>query len=179
MKPPVSRRLSQMDARRSLLRRAREGRSQGLPIIRNPEVLASGGRQVPYRSLMPGSSGFPPSRERRAGIGDNRMVLAREAGSFGFPHVIASAAWQSRRRSNDGSPARAQPQRDCHVAALLAMTTERPWRGRKRPLTVIAIWYSMYCERWGGRDTPPVTNRGAMGPSAQEVGSGFADHAEP
>ncbi len=45
-------------------------------------------------------------------------------GPFGFPHVIASAAWQSRRRSNDGSPARAQPQRDCHVAALLAMTTE-------------------------------------------------------
>ena len=49
---------------------------------------------------------------------------AKKAGPFGFPHVIASAAWQSRRRSNDGSPARAQPQRDCHVAALLAMTTE-------------------------------------------------------
>ena len=36
--------------------------------------------------------------------------------------VIASVARQSRRRSNDGSLACAQPQRDCHVAALLAMT---------------------------------------------------------
>ena len=52
------------------------------------------------------------------------QVLAHNPGPFGFPHVIASAAWQSRRRSNNGSPARAQPQRDCHVAALLAMTTE-------------------------------------------------------
>ena len=52
------------------------------------------------------------------------IFLPLLAGPFGFPHVIASAAWQSRRRSNDGSPARAQPQRDCHFAALLAMTTE-------------------------------------------------------
>ena len=58
-------------------------------------------------------------------FGLTKRVRVR-AGPFGFPHVIASAAWQSRRRSNDGSPARAQPQRDCHVAALLAMTTERP-----------------------------------------------------
>ena len=30
--------------------------------------------------------------------------------------------WQSRRRSNNGAPACVQPQRDCHVAVLLAMT---------------------------------------------------------
>ena len=48
-------------------------------------------------------------------------------GSFGFPgFVIASAAWQSRRRSNGDLPTCVQPQRDCHVATLLAMTTERP-----------------------------------------------------
>ena len=67
------------------------------------------------------------------------LVEAKSAGDFanvnkrrkeeatkvqGLSVVIASAAWQSRRRSNDGSPARVQPQRDCHVAALLAMTTE-------------------------------------------------------
>ena len=48
--------------------------------------------------------------------------------------VIASAARQSRcrsngrrsngRRSNDGSPTCTQPQRDCHVAMLLAMTSD-------------------------------------------------------
>ena len=176
-----------MDARRSLLRRAREGRLQGLPIIRNPEVLASGGRRVPYRSLMPGSSGFPPSRERRAGIGDNRMVLGRP-GSFGFTRNLMSIDERSVRVNlvavaDDGTilrhvliPLTRLPRRCAHEGRG---TTERPWRGRKRPLTVIAKWYSMYCVRWGGWDTPPVTNRGAMGPSAQEVGSGFADHAEP
>ena len=57
-------------------------------------------------------------------------------GSFGFPgFVIASAAWQSRRRSNGDLPTCVQPQRDCHVATLLAMTTERPclWAGLRLP----------------------------------------------
>ena len=36
--------------------------------------------------------------------------------------VLASAAWQSRLRRNDGSPTCVQPHRDCHVATLLAMT---------------------------------------------------------
>ena len=52
-------------------------------------------------------------------------------------------------------------------------------RGRNLQLTVVAVQDDMYRERWGGRDAPPVTNRGAMGPPAPEVGSGFADYAEP
>ena len=40
----------------------------------------------------------------------------------GADFVIASVAWQSRRRSNGGSPTCVQPHRDCHVATLLAMT---------------------------------------------------------
>ena len=39
--------------------------------------------------------------------------------------VIASVAWQSRRRSNGGSPTCVQPHGDCHVAMLLAMTDQR------------------------------------------------------
>ena len=46
-------------------------------------------------------------------------------------------------------------------------------------LTIIVKWHNIYFERWGGRDAPLVTNREALGPSAQEVGSGFADNAEP
>ena len=46
---------------------------------------------------------------------------------------------------------------------------DRTWRGRSPSLTVIAIWYSIYCERWGGWDTSPVANRGAPSPSEPEV----------
>ena len=36
--------------------------------------------------------------------GRHSTIPSAVTGPFGFPHVIASAAWQSRRRSNDGSP---------------------------------------------------------------------------
>ena len=76
--------------------------------------------------------GVPPTGNYIVRWGRAQPGMPPHAGSFGFPHVIATPylirGWQSRRRSNDGSPARAQPQRDCHVAALLAMTTERPCR---------------------------------------------------
>ena len=62
-------------------------------------------------------------------------------------------------------------------AALEQMTGHG--RGRNLLLTVILRSYIIYSERWGDRDTSLVTKRGAMGPSAQEVGNGFADYAEP
>ena len=58
------------------------------------------------------------------------VILARPTVAVNQPEgsrvpvlaVIASGEWQSRRRSNGGLPTWVQPQRDCHVAALLAMT---------------------------------------------------------
>ena len=61
-------------------------------------------------------------RLRAAGV-QRAVVLTRTH----FNLIIATpysscGGWQSRRRSNGGLPTCIQPQQDCHVAALLAMT---------------------------------------------------------
>ena len=95
-----------------------------------------------------------------------------------FPNVIASAAWQSGRHSTSARRKR-----------LYRSAAGAPFHYRRRQsndpgslwlgLTIIAKSYNMYFVRWGSRDTPLVTNRRAIGPVVQEVGSGFADNAEP
>ena len=66
-----------------------------------------------------------------------------------------------------GAPAMTAAEPTGAVSAISAMAhgglpgetgaNDRTW-SRQTSLTVIAEWYSMYCERWGGWDTSPVTN---------------------
>ena len=83
--------------------------AKGLP---RPHVMAEGFEFA----LTPGGRGENAGSKSAPPFDKIRMSLT------GTDFVIASVAWQSRRRSNGGSPTCVQPHRDCHVATLLAMT---------------------------------------------------------
>ena len=85
--------------------------------IQGPQNEGIGNETGDFWHWIPSFAGMTEagSGRSREAVVEMRLRWLRGAGPFGFPHVIASAAWQARRRSNDGSPARAKPQRDCHV----------------------------------------------------------------
>ena len=85
--------------------------------IQGPQNEGIGNETGDFGHWIPAFAGMTEagSGRSREAVVEMRLRWLRGAGPFGFPHVIASAAWQARRRSNDGSPAHAKPQRDCHV----------------------------------------------------------------
>ena len=141
----------------------------------NPVAVAT---EVRRRVFNPHRGCHVPRRAR-----DERALLAM---SDGVQRLMRNHLCHCERSAAIPSPQQRRCADVCSISSRLprrcAPRNDRLTQVRVRwhdGLTSIAMRYSMYLRRWGGRDTPPVRTRRANSLSALEVRSGFVSYDKP